>query len=123
MFLSSSTLFFLFFLFLFLSAFITMVGTESTVRYIGEWGHFGPQAKNIAVYHLAPMQQKAFYGYFKHGLPNTVRRVTTLLLAAGPGLIFFFGTYKWALQANHQAKRKDPSHFGGDAAPAVGGHH
>jgi len=100
-----------------------MVGTESTVRYIHEWGHFGPQSKNIAVYHLAPLQQKAFYGYFKNGLPNTVRRYTTLFLTAAPGLLLFFGTYKWAIAANRQAKRKDPTRFGGEPAPAGAGHH
>jgi len=85
-----------------------MVGSEGTVRYIGPWGHLGPKANHITIYHLAPLQQKAFANFMK-SFPNGIRRFSGNLFEMLPGIILFAGVMYWGKEENYRSKRKGGS--------------
>ncbi|XP_062510832.1 cytochrome b-c1 complex subunit 8-like [Corticium candelabrum] len=64
------------------------------------------RARHLIWYSLSPFAQRPFAGYFREGIPNTVRRFKDAFLYPIPGFLMAGLTYVWMEETHHELNRK-----------------
>merc|ERR1712168_828935 len=79
----------------------------------GKFGNLS-KYKNVVSYSLSPFEQRAFAGFFSHGLANLYRRFRSQVFYVGPPLLIMLGIVNTASAMNHELSRKNPKDFEDD---------
>ncbi|NEU33974.1 cytochrome b-c1 complex subunit 8, partial [bacterium LRH843] len=75
------------------------------------FGSISKRVRGIVIYKLSPYEQRAFAGYFKHGVPNTVRRVAESLPYLLPMVFGTYFIYSEAEKEHKRLMRKNPADY------------
>ncbi|RZF33992.1 hypothetical protein LSTR_LSTR006908 [Laodelphax striatellus] len=75
------------------------------------FGKISNRVRGIVIYKLSPYEQRAFAGFLKNGIPNTVRRVAENLPYLVPFVFINYFIYSEAEKEYKRLMRKNPADY------------
>jgi len=80
----------------------------------GELGNLKSNIRGVITTKLSPFEQKAFKGFFTHGILNGIKRTLSNLPFMVPPMIIGYLVVDWAESAHHHSLRKNPADYVND---------